>query len=104
MRQAKILINDDLAGILIEHEEGYGFTYDDLYLNRKDAKAISLTIPLQDKPFQSEHLFPFFDGLIPEGWLLEIVHKNWKLNPRDRMGLLLATCKDCIGNISVLPL
>ncbi len=104
MRQAKILINDDLAGILIEHEEGYEFTYDDLYLNRKDAKAISLTIPLQDKPFQSEHLFPFFDGLIPEGWLLEIVHKNWKLNPRDRMGLLLATCKDCIGNISVLPL
>ena len=49
-------------------------------------------------------LFPFFDGLIPEGWLLDIVQKNWKLDPRDRMGLLLATCKDCIGNISVIPL
>ncbi|AGY54685.1 HipA N-Terminal Domain-Containing Protein [Bacteroidales bacterium CF] len=46
-------------------------------------------------------LFPFFDGLIPEGWLLDIAEKNWKLNPRDRMGLLLACCKDCIGAVSV---
>jgi serine/threonine-protein kinase HipA len=33
--------------------------------------------------------------------LLEIAEKNWKLNPRDRMGLLLACCKDCIGAVSV---
>jgi serine/threonine-protein kinase HipA len=46
-------------------------------------------------------LFPFFDGLIPEGWLLDIAEKNWKLNPRDRMGLLLVCCKDCIGTVSV---
>ena len=46
-------------------------------------------------------LFPFFDGLIPEGWLLDIAEKNWKLNPRDRMGLLLACCKDCIGAVSI---
>ncbi|MCB0749827.1 MAG: HipA N-terminal domain-containing protein, partial [Ignavibacteriae bacterium] len=43
-----------------------------------------------------------FDGLIPEGWLLDIAHKNWKINPRDRMGLLLTTCRDCIGNISII--
>jgi serine/threonine-protein kinase HipA len=49
-------------------------------------------------------LFPFFDGLIPEGWLLDIAQKNWKLNPRDRMGLLMACCKDCIGAVSVHPL
>jgi serine/threonine-protein kinase HipA len=33
--------------------------------------------------------------------LLDIAEKNWKLHPRDRMGLLLACCKDCIGAISV---
>jgi serine/threonine-protein kinase HipA len=48
-------------------------------------------------------MFPFFDGLIPEGWLLNIAEKNWKLRPRDRMGLLLACCKDCIGAVSVHP-
>jgi serine/threonine-protein kinase HipA len=51
-----------------------------------------------------EFLFPFFDGLIPEGWLLDIAQNNWKLNPRDRMGLLMACCKDCIGAVSVHPL
>ena len=97
-------MDQSFAGILTEDEEGYILEYDQEYLRSKDRKAISLTLPLQEEPHKADHLFPFFDGLIPEGWLLEIVHKNWKLNPRDRMGLLLATCKDCIGNVSVLPL
>jgi hypothetical protein len=46
----------------------------------------------------------FFDGLIPEGWLLEIAEKTWKIDPRDRMGLLLACCRDCIGAAGVVPL
>lgn len=102
MRQGEIWVNNNLAGILMEDEEGYHFTYSQNYLKSENPVAVSLTLPLQEKPFHSDFLFPFFDGLIPEGWLLDIAHKNWKLNPRDRMGLLLATCKDCIGNISVL--
>jgi len=46
-------------------------------------------------------LFPFFDGLIPEGWLLNIAEMNWKINHKDRMGLLLTCCQDCIGAVSV---
>lgn len=46
----------------------------------------------------------FFDGLIPEGWLLEIAERTWKLDPRDRMGLLLSCCRDCIGAVGVVPL
>lgn len=102
MRQGEIWVNNKLAGILTEDENGYNYSYKADYLKSKDAPAISLTLPLQKEEFYSENLFPFFDGLIPEGWLLEIAHKNWKINPRDRMGLLLATCKDCIGNISVI--
>lgn len=104
MRQAKIIIDEQVAGILTETEEAYTFSYDKTYLDEKNRKPVSLTLPLQEEPFKADNLFPFFDGLIPEGWLLDIVQKNWKLNPRDRMGLLLATCKDCIGNISVIPL
>jgi serine/threonine-protein kinase HipA len=47
-------------------------------------------------------MFPFFDGLIPEGWLLDIATKNWKLNPNDRMGLLMTCCKDCIGAVGIV--
>lgn len=104
MRKAKIFIDDLLAGILSENEEGYFFQYEKTYLDSMVKKPVSLTLPLQKEPFKAEYLFPFFDGLIPEGWLLNIAQKNWKLNPRDRMGLLMATCKDCIGNISVTPL
>jgi len=104
MRQAKIFIDDILAGLLSENEEGYFFQYEKTYLDSMVKKPVSLTLPLQKEPFKSEYLFPFFDGLIPEGWLLNIAQNNWKLDPRDRMGLLMATCKDCIGNISVTPL
>ena len=102
MRQGEIWVNNKLAGILIEDENGYNFSYKSGYLKFDNASAVSLTLPLQKEEFHSENLFPFFDGLIPEGWLLDIAHKNWKINPRDHMGLLLTTCKDCIGNISVI--
>ena len=101
MRQGEIWVNKALAGKLIEDDNGYHFSYSAEYLKAKGAVQVSLTLPLQAETFHSDNLFPFFDGLIPEGWLLEIAHKNWKINPRDRMGLLLTTCGDCIGNISV---
>ena len=104
MRQGEIWVANQLAGILEEGEDGYTFTYLDKYLKSKNPLPVSLTLPLQTESYKSETLFPFFDGLIPEGWLLEIAHQNWKLNPRDRMGLLLKTCRDCIGNISVIEI
>ena len=101
MQKAEIKMHDKIAGFLTQNEDGYTFSYTKEYLNTKDAEAISLTLPLQERPFTDKVLFPFFDGLIPEGWLLDIAEKNWKLNPRDRMGLLLACCKECIGAVSV---
>ncbi len=104
MRQAKIYNYNLVAGILTEDEYGYTFQYDSNYLQSDDAQAISLTLPLTDKPYVEKILFPFFDGLIPEGWLLDIAEKSWKLNRLDRMSLLLACCKDCIGSVSVNPI
>lgn len=104
MRKAEIRIHDIIAGWLTQDENGYHFVYEAAYLNNKKATPVSLALPLQKDVYTSKVLFPFFDGLIPEGWLLDVAEKNWKLNPRDRMGLLLACCKDCIGAVSVHPL
>lgn len=101
MRKAEIKIHDRTAGWLTQDEDGYHYVYDAAYLQSENAQPISKTLPLQNEEFHYNVLFPFFDGLIPEGWLLEIAEKNWKLNERDRMGLLLACCKDCIGAVSV---
>ena len=101
MKRAEIKVNEQTAGWLTQDEFGYHFSYDPTYLKSGDSEAVCLTLPLQETLFSSMVLFPFFDGLIPEGWLLDIAEKNWKLNPRDRMGLLLSCCKDCIGAVSV---
>ena len=103
IRQAKIFYQDILAGYLSETDNGYSFYYDSSYLQSDQAKPISLTIPLVNELYNSKVLFPFFDGLIPEGWLLDIGEKYWKLNPRDRFELLINLCRDTIGAVSVYP-
>ncbi|MXN91353.1 phosphatidylinositol kinase [Flavobacterium sp. Sd200] len=102
MRQAEVFYKDALAGIITENDDGYTFQYNEDYLKDINSKPVSLTLPLQVKIYESKILFPFFDGLIPEGWLLNIAISNWKINARDRFGLLLTLCRDCIGCVSVL--
>ncbi len=104
MRKASIFMDGRFAGTLEEHSNRYVFLYSPEYLDRADAAAVSLTLPLRAEAYEDKRLFPFFDGLIPEGWLLDIAEQTWKLNPRDRMGLLMACCRDCIGAVSVVPL
>ncbi|MDR0794954.1 MAG: HipA N-terminal domain-containing protein [Tannerella sp.] len=104
MKQAKIYMRLQFAGILTEDETGYSFDYDNEYLHAQDPEAVSLTLPLRKEKYRSNVLFPFFDGLIPEGWLLDIAGRSWKIDRRDRMSLLLACCKDCIGAVSVVPI
>ena len=101
MKQAEIYYKSILAGILTEGDEGYEFYYLPEYLALENAKPVSLTMPLQEKIYKSSVLFPFFDGLIPEGWLLKVVSNNWKISSRDRFGILLVACKDAIGNVSI---
>ena len=103
MKQAEIYFLNKLAGVLMENENGFTFVYSDSYI-ADNGTPISLTMPLQTEPFTSDNMFPFFDGLIPEGWLLGIAQANWKINPRDRMSLLLACCKDCIGAVSIVDI
>lgn len=100
-RTAYIYVRDIYCGLLKETDTGYSFAYDADYLNREDATSVSLTLPLSNEEYQSNTLFPFFDGLAPEGWLLNVVSKNWKLDKKDRFGILLVACKDCIGNVTV---
>ena len=105
MRKAEIYFKEILAGILIETDDGeYMFQYDPGYIEEYPDQFITFTMPVQKEAYKENRLFPFFDGLIPEGWLLDIASKNWKINQNDRMGLLLACCKNCIGAVSVIPI
>lgn len=105
MRQGKVFYKDVLAGILSETDEGaYVFQYDDKFVKNQPNDFITFTMPVRKKPYIEKRLFPFFEGLIPEGWLLDIASENWNINRNDRMGLLLACCLNCIGAVSVEPI
>lgn len=100
-RKGKVFFHDKFAGIISENENGYSYEYDDEYISQ-NLPSISLTLPITRKSFSSKTMLPFFDGLIPEGWLLKITEDSWKINPKDRMGLLLTVCKDSIGAVSIV--
>lgn len=100
-RAGIVYFRDTKVGIIRETDEGYEFSYDSQYLASPLAEPVSLTMPLTQKLYQSTVFFPFFDGLIPEGWLLSLTSSVWKVSVQDRMGLLLSVCKDPIGAVSV---
>lgn len=92
----KVYFKDQSCGVISKETDGsFTFTYN-------GSSAVSLTLPSQQEAYKSEELFPFFDGLIPEGWLLNLAEKNWKIPKNDRMTLLLTTCQDCIGAAHIL--
>lgn len=104
MRQGIIKYNNELAGILTEEDSGeYLFIYDEKYIQNHPHQFITFEMPVNSQYYRSKKLFPFFDGLIPEGWQLKIATKSLKINKNDRMGLLLACCKNSIGAVSVHP-
>ena len=101
-RSGNVYVKNVFCGVVSETDAGYSFAYTKEYLESNLREAVSLTLPLSEKKFQSKTLFAFFDGLIPEGWLLNLAEENWKINYKDRMGLLLTCCKDCIGAVSIV--
>ncbi|MFM6951887.1 MAG: HipA N-terminal domain-containing protein [Bacteroidota bacterium] len=102
MRKAAVFYHNDLAGVLTETGEGhFEFRYDDLYIEKFPQQCLTFTMPVSNQVYQEKYLFSFFEGLIPEGWLLDVATSHFKVRPNDRMGLLLSCCQNCIGAVSV---
>ena len=100
LRKVDVYFKNDLAGYLSETNEGYIFQYDDDFLKKNI--PISVSLPPREEPFKSKELFPFFKGLLPEGWYLDIVSATQKVDPRDYFGVLASTASvGTIGAVTV---
>jgi serine/threonine-protein kinase HipA len=97
-----VYYDEKRAGAIEQTDEGYRFQYDRDYVSDPASKSVSQTLSIRPEPYTSKTMFPFFDGLIPEGWLLDVAVETWKIDPRDRMTLLLTVCRDCIGAVKVV--
>jgi serine/threonine-protein kinase HipA len=105
MRKAEVFYDNILCGNLTETSDGeYIFEYHHKYIPLYPDRFITFTMPVREESYKSKRLFPFFEGLVPEGWMLDITLVNWKLNRSDRMGLLMTVCRDCIGAVSIRPI
>lgn len=100
-RVGQVRLNGNVVGAIEEKEGQFVFSYSPDWLARPDAVPISLTIPLRAQPYVSERLHPFFENLLPEGWLLNVTANTLKISKDDSFGLLLATCRDCVGAVEI---
>jgi serine/threonine-protein kinase HipA len=101
MRIADVFVHEHLAGRLVEEEplRAYAFTYATGY----DGPPVSLTMPVRAEPYRFDRFPPFFDGLLPEGYQLEALLRQAKLDRHDRMGQLLVVGGDTVGAVTVQP-
>jgi serine/threonine-protein kinase HipA len=104
---ALVFYGNDLAGRISKDPNGPGsgfeFEYDPAYIPKPGARPISLALPLQKEKYLSKKLFPFFEGLLPEGWLLELTSQTLDIDPDDEFELLLHTGDDTVGAVTVRP-
>src|SRR5262245_40606347 len=102
-RNAIVRLDGRRVGTLTEAGRQVVFAYDAEWRALADAVAVSLTLPLRSEPYTSDGLHPFFENLLPEGWLLELATKKLKISKDDAFGLLIATCADCVGAVEIVP-
>jgi len=99
MRKAEVLMHGLSTGVLEELE--YGKRYRFAYLGNYQGPPISLTMPVDKKEFVFEEFPPFFDGLLPEGVLLEGLLKQRKIDRHDYFSQIVAVGKDLVGAVTV---
>jgi serine/threonine-protein kinase HipA len=97
-----VYYNKRLAGILEKAEGIYIFMYDEQYINDKNTKSISLSLPKIKRQFRSKFLFPFFYGLLTEGVTKKNQCRKLKIDEDDFFTRLLKTAgEDTIGCVTV---
>jgi len=100
--ELRVFYKNDLAGVLTRHSENsFSFFYLESYLSLEGARPISVNLPLQAEKFKSSELFPFFDNLLVDGWLLSEQSTGLKIDPRDRFALISHSGLECIGAVSL---
>lgn len=98
MRKAVIYTHGNRAGVLTEFSpDEYHFDYDPDY----DGQAISLTMPVSQKRYSYSGFPPFFEGLLPEGIMLEGLLRIAKIDQKDYFAQLVATGADLVGAVTV---
>jgi serine/threonine-protein kinase HipA len=102
MRKAKIYVKGIEAGILIELAKGKEYVFE--YFDHYHGPEISRTMPTSQRVYKFNRFPPFFDGLLPEGILLEGLLKIKKIDRTDYFSQLMAVGEDMVGVVTAKEL
>ena len=92
-----VFINEKLIGKLSKDNNG-GITFQ--YLKNAN-RILSLSLPIQDEPFENKACRGFFNGLLPESEHTRIaIGKKYGINPKNDFSILKAIGYDCAGAVS----
>ncbi len=99
MRKASVFVHGLPAGMLEEEEKSkaYRFAYFDSY----KGEPVSLTMPTDGREFLFDSFPSFFDGLLPEGILLDGLLRQLKIDRSDFFSQLVAVGHDLVGAVTV---
>lgn len=105
-RKATVYVKNKPAAVLVEHAQPgirrYELQYLPDYLEQKPCFPISLRLSPRPAPYFAEHLFPFFQNMLPEGENKKLTCKACKLDEDDLFGMLVHLAKyDTVGDVTV---
>ena len=106
MRRYNVYLEVDGSQIRVGKIEGNSsedarFSYSKGYMSKKDSRAISVSLPIQDEPFSPKHTKAFFDGLLPEGFMRKSIAANMHFDENDYLSILYSLGKECLGAIRI---
>ena len=102
MRQCKVFVNDQEAGVLQETDDRhYVFTY----IKGYSGPQVCLEMPIKQEPYHADTLFPYFFNMLSEGVNRQLQSSLLHIDENDDFGILLATAQyDTIGAVTVKPI
>lgn len=99
MKRAKVFVHGIYAGSLEEvvRKREYRFVYREGY----EGESVSLMMPITQQVYIFDRFPPFFEGLLPEGPMLEALLKKKKLDADDYFEQLVQVGAEMVGSVSV---
>lgn len=101
MSKALVYVHAVEAGLLEQMpNETYRFTYHTGY----HGPSVSLTMPTSSQSYEFDRFPPFFEGLLPEGILLEALLRKYKIDRNDYFKQLITVGQDLVGAVTIKEL
>jgi serine/threonine-protein kinase HipA len=98
MKKAEIYQQGKLAGILEKLDQN---RYRFIYASRYHGSPISLALPVREDPYEFDGFPPVFEGLLPEGVLLEALLRQYKIDKRAMFEQLAIVGGDVVGSLTI---